>query len=104
MNYKNIKKSDTINFDKLDKNGIVKEGSYVDANDAIIGKCGEETNINGDIINVVSGKKIKFSTSGIVDKVIVTKNKDTIDLQIHMIFKDGGEPSPPSYLATLPLY
>ena len=78
MNYKNIKKSDTINFDKLDKNGIVKEGSYVDANDAIIGKCGEETNINGDIVNVVSGKKIKFSTSGIVDKVIVTKNKDNL--------------------------
>ena len=78
MNYKNIKKSDTINFDKLDKNGIVKEGSYVDANDAIIGKCGEETNINGDIVNTVSGKKIKFSTSGIVDKVIVTKNKDNL--------------------------
>ena len=29
LNYSNIKKGDMINFDKLDSNGIVKEGSYV---------------------------------------------------------------------------
>ena len=77
-NYKDIQKGKTIRFNKLDQNGIVNEGSYVDANDAIIGKCGEETNIDGKIINIISGKTVKFSTSGIVDKVIVTKNKNNL--------------------------
>ena len=36
MNAKDIKKRNMLNFDKLDKNGFVKEGSYVTADDAII--------------------------------------------------------------------
>ena len=78
QNVSNVKKGKTINYDKLDKNGIVKEGSYVTATDAIIGKVGEETNIDGKRVNTVSGKTIKFSTSGFVDKVVVTKNKDNL--------------------------
>ena len=78
QNVSNVKKGKTINYDKLDKNGLVKEGSYVTATDAIIGKVGEETNIDGKRVNTVSGKTIKFSTSGFVDKVVVTKNKDNL--------------------------
>ena len=77
-NVGNSTKKTTINFSKLDSNGIVKEGKYVTADDAIIAKCGEELNSSGDMINSVSGKTIKFATSGIVDKVIVTKNKDNL--------------------------
>ncbi len=78
LNVKDIKKRNMINFDKLDKNGFVKEGSYVTADDAIIGKVGEETNLEGKRINTVSGKCVKFSTSGYVDKVVVTKNDENL--------------------------
>ena len=78
-NHKNdIKKTSTINFDKLDANGFVKEGSHVDSNDAIMAKCSEEVNSQGRVVNSISGKTIKRATSGIVDKVIVTKNKDNL--------------------------
>ena len=78
LNVKDIKKRNMINFDKLDKNGFVKVGSYVTADDAIIGKVGEETNMEGKRINTVSGKCVKFSTSGYVDKVVVTKNDENL--------------------------
>ena len=79
-NYTNIKKSNIINFDKLDKNGFVKEGSYVTADDAIIGKVNESTysSEDGQTINNISGKCVKFATSGIVDKVVVTKNANNL--------------------------
>ena len=76
-NYTNVKKSKTVKFDKLDKNGFVKEGSYVDADDAIISKINETTNSGSTAYNV-SSKCIKFATSGIVDKVVVTKNSDNL--------------------------
>ena len=76
-NYNDIKKSDMINFDKLDKHGFAKEGSNVTHDDAIISKINE--NFNGEnIYHNVSGKCVKFSTSGIVDKVVVTKNSDNL--------------------------
>ena len=37
----NISKKILINFDKLDENGFVREGEYVDSNDAIVGECSE---------------------------------------------------------------
>ena len=77
-NYNDIKKSKIINYDKLDTNGIVKEGYYVTDNDAIVGNIGEEVNSSGNIVKKVSGKCIKFATSGIVDKVVVVKNKDNL--------------------------
>ena len=73
-----IKKESFINFDKLDANGFVKEGSYVDSNDAITGKYSEEVNAEGKTVHCVSGKTIKIATSGIVDKVIVSRNKDNL--------------------------
>ena len=78
LNVKDIKKKNMLNFDKLDKNGFVKEGSYVTADDAIIGKVGEETNMEGKRVNTISGKCVKFSTSGYVDKVVVTKNSENL--------------------------
>jgi DNA-directed RNA polymerase II subunit RPB2 len=79
-NYTNIKKNNVINFDKLDKNGFVKEGSYVTADDAIISKVNESTNSSegGQTIYNISGKCIKFATSGIVDKVVVTTNSENL--------------------------
>jgi len=76
-NYTNVKKSKMVNFDKLDKNGFVKEGSYVDADDAIISKINETTS-SGSLAYNVSAKCIKFASSGIVDKVVVTKNSDNL--------------------------
>ena len=76
-NYSDIKKSTTINYDKIDKNGFVKEGSYVTHDDAILSKI-NETNNKEKIYHNVSGKCVKFSTSGIVDKVVVTKNSDNL--------------------------
>jgi DNA-directed RNA polymerase II subunit RPB2 len=76
-NYNDIKKSDMINFDKLDKHGFAKEGSNVTHDDAIISKINE--NFNGEsVYHNISGKCIKFSTSGIVDKVVVSKNSDNL--------------------------
>jgi len=76
--YEDIKKSKTKNYDKLDQNGIVREGHYVTSDDVIVGKVGEETNLSGNVVNTISGKSVKFATSGIVDKVIITKNKDNL--------------------------
>ena len=80
-NPNNIKREsikENINFDKLDINGIVKEGSYVTSKDAIIAKCGQELNSSGNLVNTISGKTIKLASSGIVDKVVVTKNRDNL--------------------------
>ena len=78
-NYTNIKKSKIVNFDKLDKNGFAKEGSYVTADDAIISKIGENSmGEDGQPIHNVSAKCIKFASSGIVDKVVVTKNSENL--------------------------
>jgi len=78
-NYTNVKKSKIVNFDKLDKNGFVKEGSYVTADDAIISKIGENSmGDDGQTIHTVSSKCIKFASSGIVDKVVVTKNSENL--------------------------
>ena len=80
-NPNNIKREsikENINFDKLDTNGIVKEGSYVTSKDAIIAKCGQELNSSGNLVNTISGKTIKLASSGIVDKVVVTKNRDNL--------------------------
>ena len=78
LNVKDIKKKNMLNFDKLDKNGFAKEGSYVTDEDAIIGKVGEETNLNNQKFSSVSGTSVKFSTSGYVDKVVVTKNDENL--------------------------
>lgn len=74
----NIVKKDLENYSKLDKNGFVFEGEYVDHDDVIVGKCiidGEKDARNQNIVKVM-GDSIKYGTSGIVDKVVVNKNRD----------------------------
>ena len=75
---KNNKKANMLNFDKLDENGFIKEGYYVTSDDALVGKYTEESNNENKTINKISGSSVKFSTSGIVDKVVVSKNKDNL--------------------------
>ena len=75
---KNISINDTLNYDKLDENGFIREGEYVDVNDAIMAKFVVDKTANKDSIVRIIAKKISFGTSGIVDKVIVYKNKDNL--------------------------
>ena len=74
----NISKDSTINYDKLDENGFIREGEYVDVNDAIMAKYVVDKNSKNDSIIKIIPKCIKFGTSGIVDKVIIYKNKDNL--------------------------
>ena len=74
-NYSNIKKSKQLNFDKLDENGFIREGEYVDDTIVIMSKCAFDKDKN--ITNVI-GKTIKFGTYGIVDKVVVTRDENNL--------------------------
>ena len=87
-NLKNILKNDIKNRNKLDNNGIVKEGVYVDDNDIIISKSIKRNISNNPVIDNISGKSINFMTSGIVDKVIITKNKENLRKCKVRIFKE----------------
>ena len=74
----NIKKDNTINYDKLDENGFIREGVYVDENDALMTKYLVEKNASSDSVIRIITKTIIFGTSGYVDKVVVIKNKDNL--------------------------
>ena len=63
-------------YSKLDDNGFVNEGVYVTPDDIIVGKCYKKVDKSGKEITNCFGSKIKFGTSGTVDKVVVTMNKD----------------------------
>jgi len=73
---KNIQKTDTSKYDNLDDNGFIKENTYITHDDIIMAKCSKKYTQKGDEITKVRGTKIKFGTSGIVDKLVVTKKKD----------------------------
>ena len=75
LNEKNVEKIKTNRYEKLDDNGFIKENLYVTPDDIIIGKCTKKT-VDGKEITNVSGKQIKFGTSGIVDKVVVTSTEE----------------------------
>ena len=74
-NYSNIKKSKQLNFDKLDENGFIREGVYVDDTDVIVARCAFDKEKN--ITNVLP-TTIKFGTYGIVDKVIVSRDNNNL--------------------------
>jgi len=75
---RNIKKDSTINYDKLDENGFIREGVYVDENDALMTKYLVEKNVSNDSVTRIITKTVKFGTAGYVDKVVVIKNKDNL--------------------------
>lgn len=77
-----VQKSKTLNFEKLDEHGFIREGEYVTDTDVIIGTCTKrrttgledgETKITG-----VSGETVNFASSGIVDKVVVFNNNENM--------------------------
>ena len=63
-------------YDNLDDNGFIKEGTYITPKDTIVGKCFKSKDKNGKEMTNCYGAKIKFGTSGIVDRVVVNKNKE----------------------------
>ena len=73
---KNIEKVNLGKYDKLDDNGFIKENEYINDSDIIISKCEKKIDNEGIETTKISGKKINFGTSGIVDKVAVTRNKE----------------------------
>ena len=73
-----IKKESMVNYDTLDEGGFALEGTSVTSDDAIIGRCTKRADEGKDQVVGVSAKTVKFGTSGIVDKVIIYKNKENV--------------------------
>jgi len=69
-------KEDTSDYSKLDENGIIKKEEHITHEDIIISKASKYKLASGKEITNITGKHIKFGTSGTVDRVVVTKNKD----------------------------
>ena len=87
-NYKNILKRDNFNYDKLDENGIVREGEYVNDTDVIVCKSSKKILDNGDVIDNISEKRLKTLASGEVDRVVIFKNKKNVKNCKIRIFKN----------------
>jgi DNA-directed RNA polymerase II subunit RPB2 len=73
---KNIHKLNPGKYSNLDDHGFIKEGTYITDSDVLSAKCFKTIGPDGKEITKVIGKKANFGSSGIVDKVIVVKNKD----------------------------
>lgn len=73
---KNIHKLNPGKYSNLDDHGFVKEETYVTDSDILCAKCFKTNADDGTEITKVVGKKANFGTSGIVDKVVVVKNKE----------------------------
>ena len=85
---KNLSKETELNYNKLDENGIIKMGEEVTPDDIIMCKLKKTKLPNGKEITKVSGETINHGTSGIVDKIIITKNKDDLRKCKIRIFKN----------------
>ena len=75
---KDIEVKNLESFSKLNSDGIVDEGTYIKYGDKITGKSEKNRLPNGQEITTISGMDINRGTSGIVDKVIITRNKDNL--------------------------
>jgi len=73
---KNVQKMNATKYENLDDHGFVNENTYITADDTIMAKCQKVINKDGKEITNVFGERIKFGTSGIVDKVSVFKNNE----------------------------
>ena len=72
---KNTQKMNDKYTEGLDDNGFIKEGTYVTDDNIIISKCSKKISLATQL-QMCSGKRSNFGTSGIVDKVSVVKNKE----------------------------
>ena len=84
---KDIIIKNTNNYSKLDDNGIIKEGQFVNSDDVITSKVVKYNLSDGTEVNNIVGNKISFGTSGYADRIIVTKNKDNLKKCKVRIFK-----------------
>jgi len=75
---KNNKIKNIDAYSKLNNDGIVEEGTYVKYGDKITSKCEKHKLPDGTETTVISGMNINRETSGTVDKVIITRNKDNL--------------------------
>ena len=73
---KNIHKLNPGKYTNLDDYGFIKEETYITDKDVLFAKCFKTTKDDGTEVTKVVGKTANFGTSGIVDKVVVVKNKD----------------------------
>ena len=77
---KNVHKIDSNKhkYKYLDENGFIKENTHITDKDIFVAKCHKKTLPNGEEITKVKGSKITTWSSGIIDKVIVTKDKNNL--------------------------
>ena len=83
----NVLKEEILNYSKIDENGIIREGEYVTPEDMLTCKIKTEKLNNGREVNNLSGIRINHGTSGFVDKVIITKNRNNLRKCKIRIFK-----------------
>jgi len=77
-----------LNYSKLDGNGIIKIGEDVTSDDMITCKLTKAKLPDGKEITRIKGDTINHGTSGIVDKIIITKNKDDLRKCKIRVFKN----------------
>ena len=73
---KNVHKLNPGKYNNLDDHGFIKEETYITDSDILSAKCFKTSREDGTEITKVVGKKASFGSSGIVDKVVVVKNKE----------------------------
>ena len=69
-------RSKAYNYQKLDKDGVIPEGTKVDVGDVIIGKVSIKTSKSGEEIKSDCSVTIKIGENGRIDKVFVTSTPD----------------------------
>jgi DNA-directed RNA polymerase II subunit RPB2 len=75
------------NYNKLDENGIVREGVKVDENDIVVGKViiTEEHDINGNQIYLDASEYVRRAETGIIDKVFYSyDNNDFLFVKVRL--------------------
>ena len=64
------------NYEKLESNGFVKENTYVDGDDIIIGKVFPMKNSNNDMIFKDSSTALRANENGYIDKNYINRNSE----------------------------
>ena len=66
----------SYNYSKLDKNGIVKKGCYVNVGDIIVSRIAVKIEKSGKEVKYDKSVAIKHGEEGFVDNIYITKNID----------------------------